>query len=475
MDVEKLKKNLVKGAPARLFPVLPDSRKEEKATSILLSTFSVIPEFSQAILEEAGATVGKRSQIFCFTEVSFRGVDSKSRPDGLIVLQNGKKSWVALVESKIGRAELSAEQVEEYLDIARAQGFDAVITISNQFAAIANHHPVRVNKQKTRSVGLYHFSWTSILSKALLLIDNKRVSDVEQAFLLNELVRYLKHESSGITTPLTLGSAWRDTCDEVLRGNDITKSSDQTMGTVGDWFQLLRFLSIQLTLATGQPCSIKLTRKHESDPQCRLNDNAGELAATQQLTACVDIPNAATDVQITLNFERRTLKLSASLDAPQDVKQQRAAISFVTNQVKHLEKDELTIKVNWPRRTKPTELEIGAALDEYERKKLISPTTSELPSSVEIIRLIDLGAIIKSSGKMPVEAEVHLNTFYRDVVQNLRRHVPKAPKIKESTEKSTQQNKSLKPSVLVTDPAGDDAESTLTLPHYFFMPPKRLE
>jgi hypothetical protein len=55
MDLEKIKKNLVKGAPARLLPVLPDSRKEERATSILLSVFSVVPEFSEAVLHEAGA------------------------------------------------------------------------------------------------------------------------------------------------------------------------------------------------------------------------------------------------------------------------------------------------------------------------------------------------------------------------------------------------------------------------------------
>lgn len=471
MDIEKIKKNLVQGTPARLLPVLPDARREERATSILLSVFSVVPEFSEAVLHEAGAKVGKRSHTTCFTEVSFRGMDTRSRPDGLIVIQNGKKSWVALVESKVGRSDLSTEQVEEYLDIARNQGFDAVITISNQFASLASHHPVRVNKNKTRSVGLFHFSWTSILAKALLLIDSKRVTDVEQAFLLRELVRYLKDDASGITTPLRLSAAWRDACEEILKGNTLNKHSETATGAVGDWFQLLRYQTIQLTLATGQPCAVKLSRMHESEPERRLSDNVSKLVETQEFTADIQIPNAAADITVTLNFQRRTLTLSASIQAPQDVKQQRAAISFVTQQVKHLADSDLNVRVNWPRRTKATELPIAKALDEYERKNLISESTSDLPTSVELIRLVDLGARIKSSSKVPEEMEAHLETFYGEVVQQLKRHVPKPPRIKE---KNSAREKTEEPASVATALSLNsqiDSSQSLTIPSYFFLPP----
>ncbi len=128
--------------------------------------------------------MGKRSKIQCFTEVSFKGDNPKSRPDGLIIVTTGKKIWSALVESKVGRNELGSDQVEDYLAIAKAQGVDATITISNQFASLPTHHPVKVNKHKLRSTGLFHFSWLSILSKALLLIDGKAIEDVEQAYIL---------------------------------------------------------------------------------------------------------------------------------------------------------------------------------------------------------------------------------------------------------------------------------------------------
>ena len=59
MNLKKLEKNMVNGLAARLLPVLADSKKEEKATSILLSLFFiVVAGYATAVLEEAGAFGG---------------------------------------------------------------------------------------------------------------------------------------------------------------------------------------------------------------------------------------------------------------------------------------------------------------------------------------------------------------------------------------------------------------------------------
>ena len=83
---------------------------------------------------------------------------------------------------------------EVNLDLAKEVGADALITISNQFATIPNHHPVRVDKKKIRNVGLYHFSWLSILSNAQLLAESESIKDREQAIVLKELIRFLEHD-----------------------------------------------------------------------------------------------------------------------------------------------------------------------------------------------------------------------------------------------------------------------------------------
>src|SRR3546814_4294733 len=54
----------------------------------------------------------------------------------------GGRTWRCLVEAKIGKAEIEAEQVERYLTIARAHKVDAVLTISNQFVALPTHSQI---------------------------------------------------------------------------------------------------------------------------------------------------------------------------------------------------------------------------------------------------------------------------------------------------------------------------------------------
>ena len=155
------------GSKARLVPVVADSKKEERATSVLLSTFMIVPQYAESILSEAGAKIGQRSEIKCYTEIVFKNDELNNfRPDGLIVVNKANKSWSAIVEAKVGNNDLDKIQIENYLDLAKTLGVDAVITISNQVATIPTHHPVQVSKIKTRTVELYHFSWMAILSKS---------------------------------------------------------------------------------------------------------------------------------------------------------------------------------------------------------------------------------------------------------------------------------------------------------------------
>lgn len=47
-----------------------------------------------------------------------------------------------MVEAKIGKGEICSEQIERYLNLAKANGIDAIITLSNQFVARADHYNV---------------------------------------------------------------------------------------------------------------------------------------------------------------------------------------------------------------------------------------------------------------------------------------------------------------------------------------------
>ena len=137
---------LVQGDPARLFPVLADTNREQRATSIFLAVVSQVPSLAEAILKSIGVKVGKRTRIEAYTEVVLKQEASSSgRPDGLLIVHSSRKTWSALVETKIGNADLDSDQVAKYLDLAKTNSIDAVITISNQFVARPQHSPVDVS------------------------------------------------------------------------------------------------------------------------------------------------------------------------------------------------------------------------------------------------------------------------------------------------------------------------------------------
>ena len=105
---------IVQGEAARLFPVLSTTSKEGRTTSIVLACMSKIDEFGATLLQSVGQRLGKRSRLDTYTEVVCKAQNSgcKDRPDGLLVLRVGSREWKALVEAKVGNAELEADQVE---------------------------------------------------------------------------------------------------------------------------------------------------------------------------------------------------------------------------------------------------------------------------------------------------------------------------------------------------------------------------
>ena len=196
--------------PARLLPtsgINGTDEQETRATSSLLAVLPNVREFSSALLRPLNAPAGNLETSI---EVPFETSDGRTvRPDRLICISRGQRSWTVLVEVKTGNNDLGREQVEAYLDVARDQGFDAVLTISNQIASAAGLHPVEVDGRKVRKVALHHISWAEIVSAVVLQRVHRGVADPEQAWILAELIRYLEHPRSGALDFSDMGSALR--------------------------------------------------------------------------------------------------------------------------------------------------------------------------------------------------------------------------------------------------------------------------
>jgi hypothetical protein len=195
---------------ARLIPtygIRSQDEQEKRATACLLAVMHGVPEFGHALLGELGAP--KSPSIDTFAEVRFKNTEGKTDiPDGAIVCERGGKCWTCLVEVKTGSAILKDEQVGRYLDIARDQGFDGVLTVSNQITHNAAESPVCVDGRKLRRTKLWHFSWWRVLTEAVVQSRYRGVSDPDQAWVLRELIHYLSSDASGAAGFEDMGEHW---------------------------------------------------------------------------------------------------------------------------------------------------------------------------------------------------------------------------------------------------------------------------
>ena len=302
--------------PARLIPVAGirgQEEQERRATSALLAVMSAVPEFGQALVSGLGAPKGR---ISTFAEIQMKDGDGKvSVPDGAIVIERGKTRWRALVEVKTGSAALQTEQVSRYLDLARDQGFDAVVTISNQITARPTDSPVAVDKRKLKRVGFYHVSWWRIITEAVMQHRFRGVSDPDQAWILGELIAYLDHENSGASGFQDMGESWVRVRDGARQGT--VRAADKEVRAVAErWEQFIDYLALGLSQDLGR--DVEPVRPRKQTLGERLDAVVQDLAASGALFGAVRVPDAIAPLAIHSDLKARQLTMSVTVDAPRE-------------------------------------------------------------------------------------------------------------------------------------------------------------
>ena len=302
---------------ARLIPtsgINGAEEQERRATSALLAVLGAVKEFGRAFVKPFGAPAGA---LECFIEVPFTLGDKRLYPDGLIRVTRGSRSWTALVEVKTQGNELQTEQLENYLDIARQEGFDAVITISNEIPAVAGQHPTKVDKRKLRKVALHHVAWSQVLAEAVLQKEFRGVADPDQAWILGELIRYLEHRKSGALEFEDMGDAWVGVRDQVAAGT--LRATDRGVAEVAARFDaLLRFASLQLGRKLGTEVVPVLSRKEAADPAQRVQALTALLCQTGQLTGAIRIPDTAGHLVVTADLRAGKVTCHVDVEAPRE-------------------------------------------------------------------------------------------------------------------------------------------------------------
>ena len=411
--------------PARLIPTIADSRNEERIVSILLATLPKVPLFAEKILERCGERVSKSSTLSSYTEVEFPSLDGsgKDRPDGVLCLTTRKARWAAILEAKIGKVEIDEEQVHRYADLARKYQVDAVITLSNQLVPLPTHVPYSVSKRVGSHVKFFHFSWISILTRARLILRNRKDISPEQAFILGEMSRYFEHPSSGVRRFEQMNSEWRTLVHGIRDGQQFKRTSPEIENTVASWHQEERDVCLILSRRIGEQISIRrLSRKHQAEPARRLRDACDDLISSNELRFAFSIPNAASDLEVVADMQRRTISCSMKLNAPLDKQRASARINWLRRQLRDVDGGNIQIRAVWPGRAMPTQASLSEV--KADSRYLENERPGMAPTSFEIVMIGDIAGRFSGRRTFIEDLEKLIPEFYDEIGQHLRPWAP---------------------------------------------------
>ncbi len=417
--------------PARLIPtagIRGQEEQERRATSSLLAVMRAVPEFGHALLKELGAP--KSPVIDTFAEVRFEDAAGKTViPDGAIVCRRGQKTWTCLVEVKTAGAPLRAEQVSSYLDVAKDNGFDGVLTISNQITANHAESPVAVDKRKVRKTELWHFSWWSVLTEAIVQHRFRGISDPDQAWILGELIAYLDSAASGAGGFEDMGDKWVSVRKAAHEGT--LRANDADARTVAErWEEFTQYLGLGLSQDLGRP--VVASRPRNQTTPDRLDQSVQELAAGGTLTAVLRVPDAVGDLRIRADLRARRTLTSVTIDAPREGKA-KPRINWLLRQLVDAPAD-LQIEAAFPNARQTTSELLSVVREQPD--KLLHPTDSKRePKSF----IVTLGRPMgqkrgKAEGSFVRETRSQTFDFYRDIVQRLKAWQARPPKLREPGE-----------------------------------------
>lgn len=413
---------------ARLIPISSASgveAQERRAASALLAVIHAVPEFGRALLKPLGAPAGR---IDTFIEIPFKLENKSIRPDGIIAVSRGGKTWGAIVETKVGSASLEVDQMELYLDLARDLSFDAVLSISNQFVTSSTNYPIELDKRKLRRVALHHWSWVDVLTEAVLQKEHRGVSDPDQAYVLNELIRYMSDPRSGVVTFDSMGPSWTKVRDGA-RENTLRKNDEDVAAVAARWDDLTRYLGLELTKELGRDVRQTLPKSERSstDRQGALRDS---LASSGRLYSELQVPNVAGPLEIVADLRSRQVIVSTKLEAPREGRS-KSRVSWLLRQLAQAP-DNVKVEV----RASRSNVGLAAPLNDArkdpaalypEPNKEIRQFTISLTRNMGLKRDASRGSFVYSVISSTEE-------FYRTVLQNLRPWKAAPPKLKKAQE-----------------------------------------
>ncbi len=175
-------------------------------------------------------------------------------------------------------------------------------------------------------------------------------------FILSELLRYFECARAGISNFDQMNSEWKDVVNKIKSNTPLSKTSDEVQSTVSAWHQEQRDLCLIMARLTGSEVTLKLKNQHRLDAAQRVKDDSDDFCKDQVLTCALSVPNAAADLEVIADVQRRMIHCSMKLAAPKDKKSTKARVNWLVPQLKKANPQNLSIKATRPGKALPTQL-----------------------------------------------------------------------------------------------------------------------
>lgn len=117
------------------------------------------------------------------------------------------------------------------------------------------------------------------------------MSDPGQAYILNELIRYLSDPRSGVVAFDSMGPAWTK-AREGAREGTLREHDEHVAAVAARWDDLIRYLGLELTKVLGRDVKQALP-KSERTPTARLAALRSSLPESNRLYAELQVPDVA--------------------------------------------------------------------------------------------------------------------------------------------------------------------------------------
>ncbi len=304
---------------ARLIPHSKTSKSEIAITSVFLSSLKYIKEFRKMVIENLDIKSSNKTHVF--TEVSFVQFEDL-RIDGLLCVEKGGKIVdVAIFEMKNGANTLEADQINAYLNIAKAYNILKMVTVSNQFVSNPKQTPLeglKKNGKINKNIDLYHLSWTYILTMAyILLTDNEtNIADEDQINIMREVVAYFEHDSSGLKG-FTIMDGWKDIFKKIKEKGNIKKDDADAVLAVKSWLQEERDMALLLSRKLGVLVGSG-KKDYATDLQRRIEVETKNLIEKKCLESSFKIKGSPFSINVLCDFCLENIFFSVKLDAPME-------------------------------------------------------------------------------------------------------------------------------------------------------------